>query len=143
MPLTRTAAEIWRKFNTAGVPASGFHKPDQDEIATWGTEVEEILHVGASRIYTGGSPLVVDVDDNIILVAMASPAPLTITLPLAADKIGNVTIVDLNGQFAANPAAVTRSGSDTILGTTAFGMTAAYQVTTFNPVPSLGKWWVG
>lgn len=35
-----TAASVWRRYNTDGVPASGNHQPDKDEIITWGTAIE-------------------------------------------------------------------------------------------------------
>lgn len=37
---TRLSTEIWRKFNTDGVQASGRHEPDVDQIKLWGTELE-------------------------------------------------------------------------------------------------------
>lgn len=38
-----TAAEVWRKNNVAGVPASGPHPPDKSEIIAWGTYLETLL----------------------------------------------------------------------------------------------------
>lgn len=38
MPLS--ANDIWRDFNTAGVPASGAHKPIKADIRAWGTAIE-------------------------------------------------------------------------------------------------------
>lgn len=38
MPLT--AEDIWRDFETAGIPASGAHKPVKADIRAWGTALE-------------------------------------------------------------------------------------------------------
>lgn len=37
------AAQIWRDFNTDGVPASGVHKPLKSKIREWGTDKENRL----------------------------------------------------------------------------------------------------
>lgn len=46
MPLT--ADEIWRDFETVGVPASGAHKPIKADIRAWGSNVEAL--VGAATV---------------------------------------------------------------------------------------------
>lgn len=38
-----TAAEIWRNYETDGIPASGVHQPDKRSIREWGTGVESTL----------------------------------------------------------------------------------------------------
>lgn len=40
--MTLTAAEVWRDYNTDGVPASGARQPDKREIRSWATLVEAI-----------------------------------------------------------------------------------------------------
>jgi hypothetical protein len=45
---TALAAEVWRKYVVAGVPASGLHSPDLDEIEQWGADVEAALVASSS-----------------------------------------------------------------------------------------------
>ncbi|TFV34545.1 hypothetical protein E4K66_30735 [Bradyrhizobium frederickii] len=37
---TPTSAEVWRKYNTDGVPASGPHQPDKTQIIAWAGSLE-------------------------------------------------------------------------------------------------------
>jgi len=63
VPFAKLGTEIWRDFNTAGVPASGAYWPPKIDVRAWTTEVEARLGVGAgsgteSIIFkpTSGSP---------------------------------------------------------------------------------------
>ena len=53
--MTLTAAQVFRDYETDGVPASGIHKPVKAEIRGWGTGLETQL--AAQLQMTGGCPL--------------------------------------------------------------------------------------
>ena len=38
-----TAAQVWRKYQLAGVPSSGANTPDKNDIIAWGTYLESLL----------------------------------------------------------------------------------------------------
>lgn len=45
------ANDVWRKYNTANIPASGAHAPDKTEIMAWGTNLEAALGSSGSGYY--------------------------------------------------------------------------------------------
>ena len=49
--VTKTAAQIWRDYETDGVPASSPHDPEKPEIRLWGGEIEALL---AAQLTGGG-----------------------------------------------------------------------------------------
>lgn len=48
--MTLTAAEVWRKYQIDGVPASGANKPDKGQISAWGTFLESLLGAGTAGL---------------------------------------------------------------------------------------------
>lgn len=50
--MVQTAAQIWRKYDTDGVPASGAHKPSKADIVPWGTMLETMLNIGAGFAFS-------------------------------------------------------------------------------------------
>jgi hypothetical protein len=46
----KLAAEIWRRYVTDGVPASGFNNPNRDDIRAWGTTFETMLSAGVAGL---------------------------------------------------------------------------------------------
>ena len=47
---TQTAAAIWRKYVTDGVPGSGPNQPDKAQISAWGTYLESLLNGSAAGL---------------------------------------------------------------------------------------------
>jgi polygalacturonase len=45
-----TAAEVWRKYQIDGVPASGPNKPDKAQVQAWGAFLESLLGAGAAGL---------------------------------------------------------------------------------------------
>lgn len=50
MALLKTAAEIFRRYVTAGVPASGPNPVVKDDVIAWGTFLETMLNAGVSGV---------------------------------------------------------------------------------------------
>ncbi|WP_315759292.1 right-handed parallel beta-helix repeat-containing protein [Bradyrhizobium sp. SZCCHNRI2007] len=48
--MTLTATEVWRDYETDGVPGSGAHKPVKAEARAWGTWLEGLLKAGVTGL---------------------------------------------------------------------------------------------
>ena len=66
------AVNIWRSFNTIGVPASGKYRPKKTEIVVWGGEVETQLTNTEGRLTTAEANIVIVAGD---IAAIASGLP--------------------------------------------------------------------
>lgn len=105
MSFTRTASEVWRKFNTDGVQSSGRHEPDVDHIKLWGTEVEgSVQGAPAYREVIAAGTVTVGPTDYIVGINKTVGAATAVTVPLAANRSGvPVVIKDIKGDAATNP----------------------------------------
>jgi hypothetical protein len=143
MPLTKSGAEIWRKYVTDGVPASGLHKPDQNDIQRWAAELEAAAGVSAATRVTANGNIDVTPSQTLILVAQAAPGAIDINLPAGDDHVtGRITIVDLNRVFGANIATVKPDGAETIMGAANWPMASNGESLTFNFDPTSNNWYL-
>src|SRR5689334_13620660 len=61
--MSLTAAQIYRAYETDGVPSSGNHKVKKSEVISWGSEIEQIIAAftaGGGFIYS--SKAAIDAD---------------------------------------------------------------------------------
>src|SRR4051812_24990431 len=96
----KTAAEIWRDYETEGVPSSGAHKPIKADIREWGAAAE----TGARKQRSvTSSPITIATDDAIINCNISSGTP-TCTLPDSATRAGRpLTFIDVGNHFFLFP----------------------------------------
>lgn len=50
MSIVRPSREVWRRYVSDGVPASGFNNPNRDDIRAWGTWLETMLDTGVAGL---------------------------------------------------------------------------------------------
>jgi len=113
----KTAAEIFRDYETDGVPASGPHKPIKSDIRDWGASVESTLRATPRIITTAGSYTVTDTD-ALILINLATPGTVALTLGAVANRNGSpLTIIDY-AKTAAATVTLTPTGTDEVGGRT-------------------------
>lgn len=113
MPLT--ANDIWRDFETAGVPASGAHKPIKADIRAWGTTLES-----AAAFAAPGAALVPLFSNGVgvppvyrAIVGFDLPNPSTTTpgVVFATPGIANQVVAGLGADGQLDLAPVTGTGS--------------------------------
>jgi hypothetical protein len=68
--MTQTAAEIFRDYETSGVPASGPHQPEKARIREWGAMMEDLRGGGANIAYASKAALLADLAHPAGSVAM-------------------------------------------------------------------------
>lgn len=71
---------------------------------------------GSLQVITAGGPQNIDATAGLVIVNQTVGAAITLTLPLASNKIGRVKIVDWKGDAGTNPITIARSGSETFNG---------------------------
>lgn len=141
---TALAAEVWRKYNTAGVPASGLHQPDLDEIAQWGKDVETALNsaaAAATRVSVHSAAGVANFGAEVetLVIKKAVGAATAVTIPLAADRANRLDVIikDGKGDADTNNITPTFSGSDNCDGLTGASLviTTRYGMLWLRPYP--------
>lgn len=133
---TALAAEVWRKYNTAAVPASGLHQPDLDEVEQWGTDVENALAAigtpGRRVVTASGAASFAVTEDTLIIkktVGEASP----VDIPDAAERAASgldVIIKDGKGDAATNNITPNFTGGQTCDGLTGSTSPGNLKITT-------------
>lgn len=87
----KPASEIWRDYETDGVPASGAHKPVKADIREWG------VFIGASLLLRREVTEAGDIDalpsDGIIEVNKEDDEATNVNTGLAADRNGAPLII--------------------------------------------------
>ncbi len=76
--VNQTAADVWRDYDTANVPASGAHKPDKREIRAWGAFMETLLAgVGPGLGYETRALAIADIAHaaNTLALVYSDPTP--------------------------------------------------------------------
>lgn len=147
---TALAAEVWRKYNTAGVPASGLHEPDLPEIETWGTDVEDALEFLAASLNLGTELTVttgaatIPPKTSLVIINRASPATTVLTLPSVVNQAGvDLCIVDWSTAVTDHVISFVMAGSETIMRRTDFTIAsnaAQNGSAKIRPKISLGGW---
>lgn len=93
----------------------------------------------APRIITAAGPVVVGVNDAIVVLRKTVAEVTAIALPPAALKTCPVTIVDGAGVWAAFNATISSTGAgETIVGLPSIAGDANYQKFTLIPLPNIG-----
>lgn len=92
----------------------------------------------APRIVTAAGPVIIGVDDAIVVLRKTVAEVTTFSLPAAALKNGPVTIADGAGVWAVNNATILPSGVETIAGLPSLLGDANYQAFTLIPIPNIG-----
>jgi hypothetical protein len=88
---------------------------------------------------TSGGPQMINPSANIVLVNQAVGAPITLTLPLGENKIGEVLIVDWKGDSDTNPIDIVTSGSETYqAGLTSWRISGQGASISFKPISNVG-----
>lgn len=90
-----TAAEVWRLYNTDGVPASGAHAPEKLQVQAWAAslegEVSDAMSDAAAALVAAAA--VAPIPNGMLLAAM--PKTAAVTLTLASPGVVNWTAHDL------------------------------------------------
>lgn len=124
-----TAAEVYRDFETDGVPSSGAHKPKKSEIRALLGGYERFAHIQRSVTAT---PIVVADGDQMLNCNIGSPGACT--LPAAASRGGApLTFKDVGAQAFLNPITFTTTGGETIDGQAFAVLNRNRQALTFYP----------
>lgn len=93
-PFTKLAAWIWRLYDTDGVPSSGKHEPEKQEIIQWGTEMENLLGDAPSRVgiqmkFSAETNTAADPGDGYLALNLTSPLEGSTEIALSdVDKFG-------------------------------------------------------
>lgn len=116
MPI-KSALEIFRDYETDGVPSSGAHKPVKSDIRDWGAALESGLLVTPRFITTAGSYVVAD-SDIMIVLNLATPGTVALTLGPVANRNKILLIITDYAKTAAAIATLTPNGTDEIGGRT-------------------------
>lgn len=80
--VTRQASEIWRDYDTDGVPSSGPYDPRKDYIRTWGGEIEDSVSngvAGAKYTFSTSTDTASDPGSGYVAFNLASPSPEGVT----------------------------------------------------------------
>jgi len=139
MALTKSLVEIFRDFETDGVPASGKHKPIKADIRQWGTEVEAELALAATRVVTAAGAITVLVDDRIIIIDRTVAEVAAINMPSVALATGEIEIIDGAGVFDAFTQTVTPNGTDLVSFMATYPLTGQGSRTKFKPYVRAGQ----
>lgn len=129
---TALAAEVFRKYVTAGVPASGLNQPDLEEIEQWGTDVEAALIVGAGstpvrRVHTAVGDATFAATEDTLIIKKTVGAATNVNIPDSTTRlIEDVIIKDGKGDAATNAITPVFTGGQTCDGLTG----SSLQITT-------------
>lgn len=114
----KSPSEIWRDYETDGVPSSGNHAPIKADIRQWAAE----LQFGRPQRAVVETPIAVAANDQILNCNINADSACA--LPTAASRDGvPLTFKDL-GHATAHPITITPFGTETI-----DGVNAAVQIT--------------
>ncbi len=148
MPI-KTANEIFRDYETDGVPSSGAHKPIKPDIRQWGTAVEAGF-LATPRIITVAGAVTIADNDFFIVVNLAAPGTVAFTFGPIANRGAAALVVIDHAKTAAATMTFTPNGAEEIGGRTG---AAAWTVTSggvgmggsakFYPSTTLNGWVVG
>jgi hypothetical protein len=147
------AAEVWRKYNTAGVPASGLHSPELQDIEQWGDDVESaletifaLLPVGAEPILVTGASATIAAKTTAIAVQRAAPSTTALALPAVADQQGiPLRISDWSTAVTDHTITLTPDGSETIMGNANYNIFSSATQNggaSLYPSTALGGWYL-
>src|SRR5262245_33909102 len=102
--MVELAAEVWRDYETPGVPGSGAWKPDKREIRAWGTWLESLLSItgGTSLAYSTKAAIDADLAHpaNTLAAVYADPTPANNGLYVKSGASGSgswTRVADLPG----------------------------------------------
>lgn len=116
-----TAAEVWRDFNVAGVPASGVLKPSKRDVRAWGAYLESLLNgspagLAYATLAALGADLAHDPNTTAIVYGDSTAANNGLYIKSGASGAGSWSrIDDLPG--AVVPLTVTGGTADAIIAT--------------------------
>jgi hypothetical protein len=130
---TALAAEVWRKYVTAGVPASGLHQPDLTEIERWGTDIEVALAAltfGETRIVTAAGDASFAETEEMLIINKTVGAASNVNIPDASTRVLDVMIKDGKGDADTNNITPVFTGGQTCDGLTGSSSPGNLKITT-------------
>jgi|SRR5579871_3425641 len=114
MGFAKLFTEIFRDYETDGVPSSGPHSPIKADIRNWGATVETRLAVGA-RVARVDADMTVQPNDFVIVVRRTVAGPSNMALPASADFLGAELVVkDGKGDASVNAITLVPNGTEKI-----------------------------
>jgi len=116
MPI-KSVLEIFRDYETDGVPASGPHEPNKSDIREWGGALESGLLATPRIITVAGSYPVAD-SDVLIVVNLATPGTVALTLGAIANRSRVALTVADYAKTAPATITLTPNGAEEIGGRT-------------------------
>jgi hypothetical protein len=141
---TALAAAVWRKYVTDGVPASGLHQPDLDEVRLWGTDIETALNriaTPASRVvvHTASGDVTFNSGEETAIVKKISGAATNVNVPSAAGRAQLLDVIIKDGKGDADTHNITPvfNGGDACDGLTGASLkiTTPYGMLWLRPYP--------